>query len=186
MCRLTAAHKTIRLMLLGPPPDMVHGALLHRTRTPIFRNGSDSRTYAHSHTLCRDEFYYTTGRTKFQVVLQKNFIFSATFLFSKKKLPDATKTEKVYWRKKTIFAILIKKQSIFSVPIIDMNRKKEFYAANSCTNIHTVFRTKRTAFVRLVPCCSRLFPHMRHEILNESHKQIVCDDILKTLEAWNC
>lgn len=38
MCRLAAAHKTIRLMLLGPPPDMVHGALLHRTRTPIFRN----------------------------------------------------------------------------------------------------------------------------------------------------
>lgn len=37
MCRFTAAHKTIRLMLLGLPPDMVHGALLHRTRTPIFR-----------------------------------------------------------------------------------------------------------------------------------------------------
>ncbi len=28
------AHKTVRLMLLGSPPDMVHGALSHRTRTP--------------------------------------------------------------------------------------------------------------------------------------------------------
>ncbi len=25
MCRLAAAHETIRLMLLGLPPDMVHG-----------------------------------------------------------------------------------------------------------------------------------------------------------------
>ena len=38
MCRLAAAHKTIRLMLLGLPPDMVHGVLLHRARTSIFRN----------------------------------------------------------------------------------------------------------------------------------------------------
>lgn len=77
MCRLTAAHKTIRLMLLGPPPDMVHGALLHRTRTPIFRNGSDSRAFVQLHTLRRDNFYYTTQQTEFQVFLQKNFIFSA-------------------------------------------------------------------------------------------------------------
>lgn len=32
----------------------------------------------------------------------------------------------------------------------------------------------------------KLFPHMRHEILNESHKQMVYNDILETLEAWNC
>ncbi len=38
MCRLAAAHKTIRLMLLGLPPDMVHGVLLHRAHTSIFRN----------------------------------------------------------------------------------------------------------------------------------------------------
>ena len=38
MCRLAAAHETIRLMLLGLPPDMVHGVLLHRARTSIFRN----------------------------------------------------------------------------------------------------------------------------------------------------
>lgn len=31
MCRLAAAHETVRLMLLGLPPDMVHGALSHRT-----------------------------------------------------------------------------------------------------------------------------------------------------------
>ena len=79
MCRLTAAHKTIRLMLLGPPPDMVHGALLHRTRTPIFRNGSDSRAFVQLHTLRRDNFYYTTQQTEFQVFLQKNFIFSVSF-----------------------------------------------------------------------------------------------------------
>lgn len=40
MCRLAAAHKTIRLMLLGLPPDMVHGVLLHRAHTSIFRNQS--------------------------------------------------------------------------------------------------------------------------------------------------
>ncbi len=40
MCRLAAAHKAIRLMLLGLPPDMVHGVLLHRARTSIFRNFS--------------------------------------------------------------------------------------------------------------------------------------------------
>ena len=28
--RLTAAHREIRLMLLGSPPDMVHSTLLHR------------------------------------------------------------------------------------------------------------------------------------------------------------
>ena len=84
MCRLTAAHKTIRLMLLGPPPDMVHGALLHRTRTPIFRNGSDSRAFVQLHTLRRDNFYYTTQQTEFQVFLQKNFIFTenGTFFYS--------------------------------------------------------------------------------------------------------
>lgn len=38
MCRLTAAHNTHRLMLLGLPPDMVHGVSLHRARTSIFRN----------------------------------------------------------------------------------------------------------------------------------------------------
>ncbi len=38
MCRLAAAHETLRLMLLGLPPDMVHGVLLHRARTSIFRN----------------------------------------------------------------------------------------------------------------------------------------------------
>lgn len=38
MCRLAAAHKTVRLMLLGFPPDMVHGVLLHRAHTSIFRN----------------------------------------------------------------------------------------------------------------------------------------------------
>ena len=31
--RKSAAHKIIRLMLLGSPPDMVHGTSLHRTRT---------------------------------------------------------------------------------------------------------------------------------------------------------
>ena len=30
--RLAAAHRIIRLMLLGSPPDMVHGALSHRAR----------------------------------------------------------------------------------------------------------------------------------------------------------
>ena len=29
----TAAHLADRLMLLGSPPDMVHGALSHRTHT---------------------------------------------------------------------------------------------------------------------------------------------------------
>ena len=38
MCRLAAAHNTHRLMLLGLPPDMVHGVLLHRAHTSIFRN----------------------------------------------------------------------------------------------------------------------------------------------------
>ena len=38
MCRLAAAHNTHRLMLLGLPPDMVHGVSLHRARTSIFRN----------------------------------------------------------------------------------------------------------------------------------------------------
>ncbi len=38
MCRLAAAHETNRLMLLGLPPDMVHGVSLHRARTSIFRN----------------------------------------------------------------------------------------------------------------------------------------------------
>jgi len=32
--RRTVAHRTIRLMLLGSPPDMIHGALLHRTHAP--------------------------------------------------------------------------------------------------------------------------------------------------------
>ncbi len=32
--RLAAAHRRIRLMLLGSPPDMVHGVPLHRTRLP--------------------------------------------------------------------------------------------------------------------------------------------------------
>jgi len=38
MCRLIAAHETNRLMLLGLPPDMVHGVSLHKARTSIFRN----------------------------------------------------------------------------------------------------------------------------------------------------
>ena len=32
----------------------------------------------------------------------------------------------------------------------------------------------------------RLFPHMRHEILNERNKAIVYADILETLEGWSC
>ena len=32
--RRTVAHKAVRLMLLGSPPDMVHDALSHRTHTP--------------------------------------------------------------------------------------------------------------------------------------------------------
>lgn len=108
MCRLTAAHKTIRLMLLGPPPDMVHGALLHRTRTPIFRNGSDSRACTNSNTLRRDVFYYNTEQIEFQVVLQKNFVFSATFfVFGKRKIHDTTEAKKMCWTKDCFFVILI-------------------------------------------------------------------------------
>ena len=58
MCRLTAAHKTIRLMLLGSPPDMVHGVSLHRARTPIFRNNLIPSKYLH---------YYIIFKNKFQV-----------------------------------------------------------------------------------------------------------------------
>ncbi len=40
MDRFTAAHEKIHLMLLGSPPDMVHGIPSHRTRP-----------FAHSDTL---------------------------------------------------------------------------------------------------------------------------------------
>lgn len=94
MCRLTAAHKTIRLMLLGPPPDMVHGALLHRTRTPIFRNGSDSRAFVQLHTLRRDNFYYTTQQTEFQVFLQKILFFLQILRFGKRDSESDNKNRK--------------------------------------------------------------------------------------------
>ncbi|MFR6588146.1 MAG: alpha/beta hydrolase [Ruminococcus sp.] len=31
---------------------------------------------------------------------------------------------------------------------------------------------------------SRLFPEMRHEILNETHRELVYQDVLETLEQW--
>ena len=31
---------------------------------------------------------------------------------------------------------------------------------------------------------SRLFPGMRHEILNETEKSLVYQDVLETLDAW--
>ena len=37
MCRLAAAHRKNRLMLLGSPPDMVHGILSHRIRTSAWK-----------------------------------------------------------------------------------------------------------------------------------------------------
>lgn len=33
-CRLPAAHKALRLMLLGSPPDMVHETSSHRIHIP--------------------------------------------------------------------------------------------------------------------------------------------------------
>lgn len=51
MCRLAAAHKTNRLMLLGLPPDMVHGVSLHRARTSIFRNFKKKSLFQKLHTV---------------------------------------------------------------------------------------------------------------------------------------
>ena len=39
-CRRTVAHSADRLMLLGSPPDMVHGAPSHRTYTPHDKNNA--------------------------------------------------------------------------------------------------------------------------------------------------
>ena len=44
--RLAAAHRIIRLMLLGSPPDMVHGALSHRARlTACLYTRTDTHKY---------------------------------------------------------------------------------------------------------------------------------------------
>lgn len=63
MCRLAAAHETIRLMLLGLPPDMVHGVLLHRARTSIFRN----LNFEHTALTCIISHYEVFVKDFFQI-----------------------------------------------------------------------------------------------------------------------
>ncbi len=47
-------------MLLGSPPDMVHGVLLHRARTPIYRicYPCDKNIIAQPHKNCNRQNYF--------------------------------------------------------------------------------------------------------------------------------
>ena len=44
-CRRAVAHSADRLMLLGSPPDMVHGAPSHRTYTPHDKSNAPHLIY---------------------------------------------------------------------------------------------------------------------------------------------
>ncbi len=71
MCRLAAAHNTHRLMLLGLPPDMVHGVLLHRAHTSIFRNFYlESGTSSH---CSLDIIAHSGSFVKDYMIIKKNF-----------------------------------------------------------------------------------------------------------------
>ena len=91
-------------MLLGLPPDMVHGASLHRTRTPIFR-------MLPGHTPTDTEIriryaYYTTPQNKFQVFFHKKIFLGKVFLLS--VLSDADYGMVCYHLKVKIIGKLLK------------------------------------------------------------------------------
>jgi len=71
MCRLAAAHKTVRLMLLGLPPDMVHGVSLHRARTSIFRNFSENLKFSKANA----EYYFNTLNSFCQEVTRAEYCY---------------------------------------------------------------------------------------------------------------
>lgn len=54
------------------------------------------------------------------------------------------------------------------------------------SNEHWKQAVQRMRTVGYQNVSGKLFPHMRHEILNEHNKEIIYDDILETLEAWIC
>ena len=94
MCRLAAAHKTIRLMLLGLPPDMVHGVSLHRARTSIFRNFLLKLIFEQTYAL----YNIITQITKFV----KHYFQQ---LRSKKEKTDTTREGGCRIRKKCFIAL---------------------------------------------------------------------------------
>lgn len=71
MCRLAAAHETVRLMLLESPPDMVHGVSLHRARTPIFRRNEFLDVGRKTNNSFLNLFNYIIMKKIFQVFAKK-------------------------------------------------------------------------------------------------------------------
>ena len=50
-CRRAVAHSADRLMLLGSPPDMVHGAPSHRTYTPHDKSNAPHGLLPYNYTI---------------------------------------------------------------------------------------------------------------------------------------
>ena len=66
--RFTAAHEHCRLMLLGSPPDMVHGGPSHRTRTSAYLKARIFWLIFCFNKRIRLEVYFITLLLKYQVI----------------------------------------------------------------------------------------------------------------------
>ena len=76
--RFTAAHEHCRLMLLGSPPDMVHGGPSHRTRTSAYLK---ARIFWHDIQFYRTrlDIHFITLFSKYQDIFTHFTYFFAKF-----------------------------------------------------------------------------------------------------------